>query len=105
MTVKGPGWSHSLHLFKLFPDITNFFKFHSQGASIKGWVGRWFGQWVGGSVGRSVSRSAGWSVGWSVGRSVGRLIGRSVGRSVGQFAQGKLVPGWSFALVFTHINV
>jgi hypothetical protein len=33
MIGKIPGWLHSLHLFKFFPDLTNFFKFHSQGAS------------------------------------------------------------------------
>jgi hypothetical protein len=26
MIEKGPGWSHSLHLIELFPDLTNFLK-------------------------------------------------------------------------------
>jgi hypothetical protein len=30
---KGPDWSHSFRLIKLFPDLTNLFKFHPQGAS------------------------------------------------------------------------
>jgi hypothetical protein len=31
--MLGSGWSHSLCLIELFPDLTNFLKFHSQGAS------------------------------------------------------------------------
>jgi hypothetical protein len=32
---KGPGWLHSLCLNKLFPDLTNSFNFHIQGAAQK----------------------------------------------------------------------
>jgi hypothetical protein len=32
MIGKGPGWSHSFLLIELFPDLTNLFRFHSQGA-------------------------------------------------------------------------
>jgi hypothetical protein len=35
MFQKGAGWSHYLHLIKLFPDLTKLSKFHSQGASVK----------------------------------------------------------------------
>jgi hypothetical protein len=31
MIGKGPSWSYSLRLFKIFPDI-NYLKFHLQGA-------------------------------------------------------------------------
>jgi hypothetical protein len=33
MIGKGPSWSYSLRLFKMFPDIINYLKFHLQGAS------------------------------------------------------------------------
>jgi murein endopeptidase len=33
MIQKGPGWSHSLHLIELFPDLTIFLNFLSQGAA------------------------------------------------------------------------
>jgi hypothetical protein len=29
MIKKGPGWSHSLHLIELFPDLTNLLKIDS----------------------------------------------------------------------------
>jgi hypothetical protein len=32
MIGKGPGWSHSLHLIELVPELTNLLKFDSQGA-------------------------------------------------------------------------
>jgi hypothetical protein len=32
MIGKGAGWTHSFCLAKFFPDLTDFFKFHSQGA-------------------------------------------------------------------------
>jgi hypothetical protein len=33
MIGKGPSWLHSLCLIEVFPDLTNFLEFHSQGAS------------------------------------------------------------------------